>query len=201
MNTKFFSKVIYQFYDKLEECDLCTTTQQCSPPTHSFMHNCKVMRQNHNQNLEPDLYPRCSLFLPTHTNTHFTLCKTAIPKWKKPTTFPGTQCGFILMIKEKTRHPQKKRRLTLSFFHYLVWSWSRRAGTRPDPGRLWLAASSSQSPGADGACGSKWRQPRVPGQWGAVQDSLEAPDQPGRKKGTGKIIFILHGSFLVNLEC
>lgn len=120
-----------------------------------------------------------------HTQTHTSpFAKTTIPKWKKPTTFPGTQCGFILMIKEKTRHPQKKRRLTLtlSFFHYLVWSWSRRAGTRPDPGHLWLAASSGQSPGADGACGSKWRQPRVPGQWGAAQDSLEAPDQPRRKK-------------------
>lgn len=124
----------------------------------------------------------------THTSPS---AKTAIPEWKKPTTFPGTQCGFILMIKEKTRHPQKKRRLTLtlSFFsHYLVWSWSRRAGTRPHLGRSWSAASSGQSPGADGVCGSKWRRPRVPGQWGAAQDSLEAPDQPGKgeeKKGDG----------------
>lgn len=109
-----------EYDDKHEECDLCTTTQQCSPPAHSFMHNCRVMRQNHNQNLEPDLYPWCSLFLPAHTNTHFTHCKNRNPQVKKPFpgTFPGTHCGFILMIKEKTRHPQKKRRLmlALSFF-------------------------------------------------------------------------------------
>lgn len=99
-----------EYDDKHEECDLCTTTQQCSPPAHSFMHNCKVMRQNHSQNLEPDLYPWCSLFLPAHTNTHFTLCKNRNPQVRKAHNISRNTLWFHPNDKGENKTPTEKEK-------------------------------------------------------------------------------------------
>lgn len=130
-----------EYDDKHEECDLCTTTQQCSPPAHLFMHNCKVMRQNHNQNLEPDLYPWCSLFLPAHTNTHFTLCKNHNPRVKKAHNISRNTLRFHPNDKGENKTPTEKEKA-----HSLFFTTLSEAGVEgPGPVRIqaicdWLQA-------------------------------------------------------------
>lgn len=193
-----------EYDDKHEECDLCTTTQQCSPRAHSFMHNCRVMRQNHNQNLEPDLYPWRSLFLPAHTNTHFTLCKNRNPQVKKAISrnISRNTLWFHPNDKGENKTPTEKEKADA---HSLFFSTTlSEAGVEgPGPIRIhaicdWLQAQINHLVQTELAAvygGSLWFQgnEELLGTVWRHQTSLE------EKRRQAKSDLFCFGSFLVNL--